>query len=540
MATIRMENSKFRISDDHKSQHPGFSQDGASKEDLTGRDRLVSNVIFSWAGYFVFIVAGFIMPRLIDHQLGQELLGIWDFCWSLTAYFELVRLGIGSSVNRYVAKYHAIEEISEINLIISSSSCILGIAGLVVFTLAVTVSLILPQLFGAKLGNNTQQAQWIVLFIGTGIGVQIALSSFNGLITGFHRWGLHNFIKSGWYLIIVAGMMIALLKGRGLRSLAIVTFIGQALESITRMIFAHHICKGLQIRPGMIKLRIIKKLYVFGGKTLIPSVSGLLLNQTTSIMIIAFLGPAALALYARPRSLIRHVNTLVNKMAFVLTPTTSSLQSMGNLKEIRELLITSVRYSLYLVLPMILVLVIFGGPILKLWMGSHYANDLLPALLAIGYLATMAQTPVLMILVGMNAHGRAGIAQLIASICSVGLVFFALGYLKWGIAGVAFAVTLPLMVMNVFYLPLLVSRRIGLGVRQYFLSVTIGPTVHILPFAICLVAARLIFSTSPLRGLLWGMLAGSTILAVLYWQYVIPDRIKMRVLQSCRSICRLV
>ncbi|MHC5062326.1 MAG: hypothetical protein ACYTFK_14830, partial [Planctomycetota bacterium] len=52
------------------------------KEDLTGRDRLVSNVIFNWAAYSVFIVAGFIMPRLIDRRLGQELLGIWDFAWS--------------------------------------------------------------------------------------------------------------------------------------------------------------------------------------------------------------------------------------------------------------------------------------------------------------------------------------------------------------------------------------------------------------------------------------------------------------------------
>ena len=498
-------------------------------EDLTGRDRLVSNVIFNWAAYFVFIVAGFIMPRMIDHRLGQELLGIWDFAWSLVSYFGLVQLGIGSSVNRYVAKYRAAEDISGINLIISSAGCILGVAGLVVLGLTVTVSLMLPQLFGHKLGENINVAQWVVFFTGTGIGVQMALSSFNGLLTGFHRWGLHNLIKSGWYLITVAGMIIALLKGGGLRSLAMVTFAGQALESVTRVIFAYHICEGLRIRPMLVKWKIIKKLFVFGGKTLIPSVSNLLLNQTTSVMIIAYLGPAALALFARPRSLVLHINTLVSKMAMTMTPTVSSLQSTNNFKEIRELLISSVRYSFYIVLPIVLVLVVFGDALMQFWMGPRYANGLIPAILAIGYLAVFVQTPALNILAGLNAHGRAGMAQFVASVCSVGLTVLVLGYLGWGLAGAAVAVTLPLTVMNLVYLPFLMRRRVGLGIKQYFLSVTVRPAIHVLPFAICLVGARLIFQTKPLMGLLWGGAVGGTALAVLYWRYVIPERIKMRV-----------
>ena len=506
--------------------------------DLTGRDRLVSNVIFNWAAYFVFIVAGFIMPRMIDHRLGQELLGIWDFAWSLVSYFGLVQLGIGSSVNRYVAKYRASEDISGINLIISSAGCILGIAGLVVLGLTVTVSLMLPQLFGHKLGENINVAQWVVFFTGTGLGVQMALSSFNGLLTGFHRWGLHNLIKSGWYLITVAGIIIALLKGGGLRSLAMVTFAGQAMESTTRVIFAYHIFEGLRIHPMLVKWRIIKKLFVFGGKTLIPSVSDLLLNQTASILIIAYTGPAALALFARPRSLVLHINTLVSKMAMTLTPTTSSLQSTNNFKGIRELLISSVRYSLYIVLPIVLVLVVFGDAIMQLWMGQRYANGLIPAILALGYLAVFVQQPVLNILAGLNAHGRAGIAQLVASLCSAGLTVLVLGYLKWGLAGAAVAVTLPLTVMNAAYLPRLGCRRVGLNMRRYFLSVIAGPAVYVLPFAICLVGARLIFQTRPLIGLVWGGATGGAALAVLYWRYVLPERIRIRVLRFVGKGCR--
>jgi O-antigen/teichoic acid export membrane protein len=526
-----MENAYSTILDRLFAQPTILEQDSKPVEDLTGRDRLVSNVIFSWAAHFVFIVAGFIMPRMIDRRLGQDLLGVWDFAWSLVSYFGLVQAGVGSSVNRYVAKHRAAGDISGMNRIVSSASCILCVAGLIVLALTIALSLMLPQLFGAKLGQNVFDAQWVVFFLGASLVIEMSFGAFSGVLTGCHRWGLHNFIKSGWHVITIAGMIVALLKDGGLLSLAVINFAGQLLENTTRVIIAHRVCEGLRVRPSLVGWATIRKLFVFGGKTLIPSVSNLLLNQTTSILIVFYLGPAALALYARPCSLVNHINTLVSKMAFTLTPTVSSLQSTENQKEIRELLITSVRYSFYMVLPIVLVLVVFGDAVMQLWMGRRYANGFLPAILAVGYLATLVQVPALTVLAGLNAHGRAGIAQFIASVCSAGLTILGLWYLKLGIVETAVAVTLPLTVMNVIYLPYLICRRVNLDVRQYFLSVTAGPLVHVLPFAICLVVARLIFQTQPLLGLVLGGSVGGAILAILYWRYVLPDRIKMRV--SC-------
>lgn len=508
----------------------------AVDEDLTGRDRLVSSVVFNWAAYFVFIVAGFIMPRMIDDRLGRETLGIWDFAWSLISSFKLVQLGVGSSINRYIAKHRAAKDTYGINLIINSSCFLLGAAGLIILILTIVFTLILPDIFAKKLGENIQQAQWVILFIGIGASIQTALGSFDGLLTGFHRWGIYNFIKSGSYLLTVIFMIIALFRGGGLRSLAIVTFIGQVLEGIVRVIFAYRICEGLQIRPKFIKLGTIRKLFVFGGKTLIPSVSNLFLNQMASIIIIAYLNPAALALYARPRSLVLHINTLVRKMSTTLTPTVSSLQSINNFKEIRELLISSVRYSLYIVLPVVLVLVVFGDAVIQFWMGSDYANRLLITVLSLGFMTMMAQTPVLNILSGLNSHGRSGIARLISSIFSVILMFFMLGYLKWGVVGVACAITLPLTIMNLFYLPFLVCRKVGLEVKKYFLSVTVRPLIHVFPFAVCLITARFIFSTELFKGFLWGGATGGLTLVVLYWMYVLPARLRVKVLTALKQL----
>ena len=41
----------------------------------------------------VYLATGFVMPRMIDHKLGQEVLGVWDFLGLLGG--ERLFLGCG-------------------------------------------------------------------------------------------------------------------------------------------------------------------------------------------------------------------------------------------------------------------------------------------------------------------------------------------------------------------------------------------------------------------------------------------------------------
>lgn len=499
-------------------------------DDVTGRDRLVSNVLFSWGTYAVFILAGFLLPRMIDQRLGQDLLGIWDFAWSLVTYFGLVEAGIGSSVNRYIAQYRAAGNTHAMNGIVSSACCILGVAGILVLASTIALSLLLPRLFDSRLGTHGPEAQWIVLLLGVSIGVQISLGAFGGVLTGCHRWALHNINTSGWYAVTLAGMIVTLLLGGGLRALATMCLMGEILTGAGRLLLAHRVCEDLRVRPSFVQWDKIRELLTFGGKTLIPGVSNLLLNQTTSVLIVAYLGPAVLALYTRPRSLMNHLGALVQKMAMTLTPTTSSLQSTGDLVGIQTLFVKAIGYSFYLALPAVSVMTVFGGPILQLWMGSRYASSLVPAILAVGYLASMAQMPLYTILAGMNAHGRAGVAQFVASIGSAILMIVGLGYLTWGLVGVAVASTLPLTIVNVVYLPAFACRKLGMSVTRYTLEALAKPIFCSLPFLFCLIAARILFARQPIAAFFLGVVTGTAVLLPIYWRFAISESLKSAVI----------
>ncbi len=519
--------------DTDSTTNDGTSGPSAPEPDLTGRSRLTWNVLWSWAGHFVFIIAGFIVPRMIDRRLGQEALGVWDFSWSIVAYFILVQGGVVSSINRYVAKYRAIGDVDGVNRSVSTVTAILAVMTLFVFALTASSALLLPNLFGDRLGAYQSDAQWAVFWLGLSLGFQLLLSGYGGVVTGCHRWDLHNAIHAGSHVVTVSGMIIIMVFGGGLPALALMNLVGDLSGRIVRGIVAHRVCPGLKVRPSLVSWAQAREMLRFGGKSFVPHLGNLLLNQTTSVMVLAYLGPAAMAVFARPRALIRHVNTLVSKFAFVLTPTVSSLQATSQRTEVRELLVSSVRWAGYLTMPMVLGLAMLGHPLLRVWMGETYADQgaIVLVVFAFGYLAVIIQTTTRSVLQGLDLHGRPGLADLVASVLALGFTVVALGPLEGGLVGVALAVSVPLTIANGIYVPYFACRQLGVPIRRYITDTMVGPTLCGIPFAMTLAAASALFGSDPLAHLLAGGLGGGVVLAVLYWLFVLPTSFKRRVIE---------
>ncbi|MCX5673897.1 MAG: oligosaccharide flippase family protein [Planctomycetota bacterium] len=501
------------------------------EEDLTGQDRITTNILASWAAHIVFVIAGFITPRMMDSYVGQAALGIWDLGWSLVAYLGLVQGGIVSSVNRYVAGCRASGDWQGANVALSSVTCVLLVMGLIVGSLALAVALALPRLLGDRLGAYATDAQWVALLLGASAAVEITFSAFGSVLTGCYRYDLQNLILAGSHALKTVLMIGILVLGGGLPALALVVLCGVLLERIVQCAAAYRVYSTLSIRFAHARYSVALSMLNFGGKTFLFAVADVLLKQTTSVLIMAYLGPASLALYSRPCNLVYHVKSVVTKFAYVLIPTAGALHATGQQEQLRFLLVKATRYGTYITLPMVLMLAIMGGPLLRVWMGPDYEQSVTMAVLAAGYLAYLIQLPGWCVLIGMNAHGRPGAANLVAAICSIILAFFALAVLRWGLAGAALAAAVPLTAVNCAYVPVQVCRRVGMPVRQYVRETMRGPLLCSIPFALCLVASRLAFADTPLLSLGFATLSGGLALSFLYWRFVVPDSLKRRILR---------
>lgn len=500
--------------------------------DLTGRKQLTANVLSSWLGYVVFIVGGFVMPRLIDRQVGQAALGVWDFAWSLVTYLQLAQLGIGASGGRFIAKYRATGEIAGMNRAASSVMVIQLAAAAVAATVTLALAAAVPWVSGHRLGDQVATTRWVIVFLGTAVAVDMALDVYRGVLTGCHRWDLHNAIDAGSHAAAVAGMILVLLLGGGLPHVAFVYMSGVVVMQVARYSAAHRVCPELRLRFADFDRQEAASMWEFGFKAAMHGVSRLVLLQANGILVVWALGPAALAVYARPGALMRHVESLVNKLAFVLTPTASSMQAAGRDRELRALLFTAGRYAVALALPVLLFLGILGGDVLRLWMGRRYDEGGVLTILAVGYLMALSQQPAATILRGIDRHGRVGVVGMISAVVGIGMGVLFISRWKLGLYGAALAVALPLATGNGIFIAVYVCRTLKISVAEYVRQVFWRPALCCAPFAAALVAIRVVAPDKPEEALALGSAAGAFLLVPLYWRYILPQSIKEKVQQS--------
>jgi O-antigen/teichoic acid export membrane protein len=494
--------------------------------DLTGRNHMIWNVLTSWVGHGVFVLAGFVLPRLLDRQLGQTALGVWDFGWSLVTYFHLTQLGVGSAVNRYVAKHRAEGNTVELNRTVSSVMCLqLGAAG-IVLVLTAAATMLVPSLLANGARDVAADAQVVVLCLGLGLAVQMAFDAFRGVITGCHRWDLYNALNAGGYGATVVAMIAALALGGGLRSLAVAHLIGTAATEVARAALAQRVCPELRIRCAHVDLARARGLLSFGGKFVVTIVAHMATYQTTSLLIATHIGVAALALWSRPMALVRHTTAFALKLANVLTPTASSLDARGRRDEVRNLMVAASRYSIAIALPSVVAMALVGDLLLLMWMGPAYARADLIALLAMGHLMPIGHGPVWNVLTGLDRHGVPAVLSVVSAGISVGLAILTLGPLHWGLPGAAVAVSLPGTIVFGIVIPVYACRQLDLRPAAYFAAAWTRPLLCVVPLALCLTITRLTFEGSPLLVLAVGGGAGGAMLAVTYWRWLVPARIR--------------
>jgi O-antigen/teichoic acid export membrane protein len=483
------------------------------------------NVLTSWGGHFVFIVAGFILPRIIDRQIGQVSLGVWDFSWSLVNYFSLAGIGIGSSVNRHVAMCRAENNLEEMNRTVSSVQFVQLIIAVVVLLLTAGAVFSMPWLFAKRLGSEIGAAVWVVGLLGASLAVQMAFDTSRGVITGCHRWDLHNGINSGSHAFAVMGMIIALHLGGGLVSLGLIHFFITIATEISRVAISRRVCPELKTRVDYVGWEHARRMLVFGGKSVIAGFPSMIVLQGSSLLVAGHLGPAALAIFSRPGGLLRNAQTFVGKYAYVLTPTAGSLQGKDQFDELRNLVIKSTRFCVFLTLPIITFLAIMGDPILRIWMGPRYEQGILLAIFAIGYFLPMTQMPVLSIMVGMNLHGRVGFASLVVTLVTFGLGAIFLHSYGWTLERGALLSIIPLSLGNGIVILIYACRHLNISITEYLSGSFLVPLACAVPFTVSLVVCRVLFNDRPLVALGWGVAAMILIIGPLYIRYVLPNPI---------------
>ncbi|QUM85346.1 lipopolysaccharide biosynthesis protein [Moritella sp. 28] len=505
------------------------------KEDLTGQDRFTWNLMVSWASQIVLIFAGFIMPRLVDNKVGQDLLGVWDFGWSFVSYLTLVGFGMGACFNRFIAKHRSSGDFVSLNKVANSAIFVQSAFSFVTMLFTFLFHFLLPIYFSDALKENTVIAQWVVLFLGLSVAVRMLSGSARGLLTGYHRWDIHNALHAGESVFSLILMLYALYFTEfSVAGMALCYFISTIIFEALRFVSVSKICKEFHFNLRMVNWATCLDILVFGVKSMLSNIPSIILLQTISIMLVSATGPAALAVFARPMALTKQIKTFMTKFTLMLTPTTGSLQGAGDIKAIQSLYINTTTLSFAFTLPSLGFIFIYGDVVLHYWMGSEYALSPLVMILAVGQLLPIGQDSSIRILMGMNQHGRISIFAFIAIfiIFAIGLLFS--GVDNWELTTAALLFVVPMNIVYGFIVPIYTCQQLKLSWLSYIHRSFIKPVIYITPFLGFIYWSRQAFDASDNSTALATILFAGIVTCIIYFVYLVPKKMQQKFLCYCK------
>jgi O-antigen/teichoic acid export membrane protein len=448
-------------------------------------------------------VAFFLSPYVVKH-LGSVYYGIWALANQFIGYLYLLDFGVRESVVRYTAKYIARKQPRRLNQVLSTAILLyLPIAGFAVLA-GLAVSWGIVDWFHIP-AENASEARAAIIFMSLTIAQTFIFNVFTGILHGLNRFDIGNTV--GLFSIVTRTALIVFLLGQGykLAALAAVYFALAVAGGLVCAFYAIRLLREAGVKfhfhiPVRRRLKALAgKIFGYGFFVLVNNIAQKVIFASDAVVIGAYLGVAKIAPYAIAGTLIDNLRSLMVSTAQVFSPLTSTLYAQRRTSELGSLLVRGGKLSVVITLPIALTFTLLGNLFVHLWMGEEFAHTAGQILFVLG-LTQIISAPhyvVSSVMYGMSQHNVLGYLRIGEAVVNLTLSLLLVKPL--GVLGVAIGTGVSHLIVAALILPSVITRRLGMKLRDYWWGIYGRTTLAVLPFAAGLL---LVYEFVPLHNLL--------------------------------------
>jgi O-antigen/teichoic acid export membrane protein len=420
--------------------------------------RVLRNVMTNYLRFISAGVIGFLITPVMVHVLGDHEYGLWVTIFSLTGYFGLFDQGIRPSLVRYVSRDFAKGDRAGLSRTLSSAVVLYTLVGAVTMLGAVIVAATCERwihLTPAQL----PVARTVVLLAGASLAVGFPFGVFGAALSGLQRYDIANAIGIGIGVVRALAFVAVLRLHGGLIGLAWVSLAVNLLGHALSWLALARLLPRLPLGAAWVDRAHLALIGSYSGFAFIGALATSIAFQTDSLVITAFLSAALVTPFALAAGLVENARSLVHSATWVLSPTASEMETLGEKDKLHALVVGGSKYSVLLSWPVLLGLIVFGDNLMRTWVGARYAatapllSVLTPhgppasaaqvlVVLALPTLIALPQSTASSVLYGVSRHR--GIVTLSIINALVNLVLSILWVKPLGIAGVALGTAVPL------------------------------------------------------------------------------------------------
>ena len=440
---------------------------------MTRPGSLARNVLSNWLGIPISVAYGLIITPIIVRALDKELYGVWSFVNGLLMYSDLLYVGLGSALVKYVAQHRANNDQPAINRLISVVGGIYGAIGIVSFALMSAMGAVVPHVFAEPLSADAARAaSGACVLLGAQLFFIFVGSAFSGLICGHDRYDVVNIITLVTVGLRFLAIPLILASGHDpLFRLALLTCASAALQTLMLAASAFRLVPHLSIRVVRWRVDELRMLYGFGVQSFFIMLAVRIVSFSDTTIIGVMLGASSVALYTLPLQLMEYGRATVGGFTGVLLPRLTVLTTRGDIASMREAYLSANRIACFLTAWLGASVMTLGPAFLNRWVGDEFGT---PAQWVLLFLAVAAFGQVL------STHAPLGFYQAMHVVAFPAKVLMLeamlnLGLSIWlaprfGITGVALATALPAVCVSAVFLPPYLCRRLELPVRRFLVT----------------------------------------------------------------------
>ena len=448
---------------------PGPITSGGEEHPVT---YLAWNLSTKYLAYAVDAGLGLVMlPFNLEH-LGKPLYGLWILTASVTSSFALLDLGYGGSLVRFIARYRALRDTKGMNEVLSTLAVVYAVIGLATLALALLVAPFLDSIF-AIAPSQVTTARQVLLITSVYVAARFAGSVFGGIIVGFQRYHLNNVVSIVVSVSVAATNAIVLLGGGGLVALVTATTGVRLLGLLLYRRNAYRVYPALDIRIREFSRARLREVSGFSVYMLLLQLGHTLNYAVDTLVIGAFVGPAAVAVWAPAQRLSELLTRLTNQLNAALFPLVVESDAARRTDRLRAVLIHGTRLSLAMAIPLAGSVAFMAHALINKWIGPSFdATATILQMLAVLVVLRIGASTSAIILQGAGEHERltvyigvTGLANLALSIALVE---------RLGLPGVAIGSIIPVALTAGFATFPRACRRVGVPLR-YALREAVWP-----------------------------------------------------------------
>ncbi len=330
------------------------------------RKRIIINAGSNWASMLTAAVVGLVLVRIILRDLEAAGYGVWALLATGLRYPMILERAFVLAINRFVAFYRS--DIKELNRFVSTSFIILTALAILTVATLTLLSFVISDIFSAITPEFEHDARIVCILVGVTLAFKMLEASFSGTLQGCQYYTRYNCVVITANLLRAVLTVGLLLFWKSIIAVQLAFGITAAISALLMFIVARRSIAGLSVNIRLINKETLLELWRYTSHSFARSGSSIFMYSTMALLV-GWAGTAAnVAVFDIASRIPGFVRGFLAATQVVFLPAVSELWAQGRVEAIKAVIKKGTRISSVLTCALLLLLFVFTGQILALWL----------------------------------------------------------------------------------------------------------------------------------------------------------------------------